>query len=102
MTYTIVLTRRARAELRHEIAWSARHWGPRHARTYAEALQRLMRRIAEQPFLFPLRPHWAQGVRAAPAKGNWIVYHVGTETRTVTVLGFPSIHHTADYTSEDL
>jgi plasmid stabilization system protein ParE len=101
MTYRIVLTPRAKLEFRHEIAYSERNWGRHHARSYSETLRATMRRIAEHPFLFAPKPQWGNTVRAAPCKGNWIVYHVAMEARTVTVLGFPSIYCTADY-SEDL
>lgn len=102
MTYRILMTPEADAEFKREVAYSARKWGKKHSLKYAESLWQFTQNIGHAPFAYPLKSWGQHAVRAGRHQGNWVVYRVLKETRTVQILGFPSRHRTTSYTSDDV
>jgi len=74
MTYRGLLTKEAKAELDHEIAYSKERWGSRHATAYKRELLERVRKIVRNPMLYPLNPDLGDGLRSVRHKGNYIIY----------------------------
>jgi plasmid stabilization system protein ParE len=99
--YCITITDEAEAEFDAEINYSVRRWGKRHALAYAQALRRAVRSIAEMPFAHPVRQEWGDGVRGQRYKGNLILYRTHHATKTIEIIGFPSIYRLPHPRGED-
>lgn len=92
MIYRYRLTSSATRELEHEIAYSAKHWGKRHAKSYRDGLFVIIRQIASTPYSYPERIEIGTGCRLARYKGNYIIYIVNEAERYVEIMAFPSVH----------
>lgn len=92
MVYRYRLTSSAARELEHEIDYSARHWGKRHAKSYRSGLFTLIRQIANKPFSYPERADVGAGYRLVRYKGNYIIYAVNEAEHCVEIIAFPSVH----------
>lgn len=92
MSYRYRLTSSAARELEHEIAYSAKHWGKRHAKSYRNRLFSLIRQIVDKPFSYPERVEIGSGHRLVRYKGNYIIYVVNEAEHYVEIIAFPSVH----------
>jgi plasmid stabilization system protein ParE len=92
MHYRFRLTSSAARELEHEIAYSAAHWGRKHASAYRLGLMVIIKHIAAHPFATPERPELGAGYRLVRYKGNYIVYCVNEAESMVEIMAFPSVH----------
>lgn len=92
MTYTIVITASAERELEHEIDYSTKKWGKRHAREYRRAIERQLQLIAMNPTLYPIKAELERPLRMVRFKGNYIIYWCDEAQRMMHVVGFPGIY----------
>jgi plasmid stabilization system protein ParE len=94
--YRYVILPRAIKQLEHEIAYSQRKWGKLHASQYRQEIMQQVRKIAQQPSIYAVKPEFGADVRAVRYKGNHIVYQIDESKKLMLIAGFPSI-----YTSRD-
>ena len=92
MRYRYKFARLATQELKQEIAYSSSRWGVRHAELYRQEVKALIVRIADNPFVYPLRPDIGHNVRLVRYKGNYLVYSVNEQEKQLEIITFSSIH----------
>jgi plasmid stabilization system protein ParE len=97
MVYRIDFTPEAKQELAHELSYSRRHWGSKHAADYRRAITSLIRQIAENPLRHAIKPTYGAGVRTLRYKGNYIVYRVIEAEKIVQIIGFPAVSRDVRY-----
>jgi len=92
MAYQYRLTPGAEREFEREIAYSAKHWGKRHAKLYRQGLLEIINSITSNPFLYPERSEIGAGYRLVRYKGNYIIYRVNESEQYIEIMAFPSAH----------
>lgn len=89
--YHYQLSETAAKKLEHEIAYSRKQWGAKHAAQYRRELLAVVRKISQSPTLFAERPEIGKGIRCVRFKGNYIVYQLNENKDGIIVLNFPSV-----------
>lgn len=92
--YRYQLSETAAKKLEHEIAYSRKKWGAKHAAQYRRELLALVRKISQSPTLFAERPEIGKGICCVRFKGNYIIYQLSEKKNGIIVLNFPSVNQT--------
>ena len=93
--YRYQLSETAAKKLEHEIAYSRKKWGAKHAAQYRRELLAVVRKISQSPTLFAERPEIGPGIRCVRFKGNYIVYQLNENEDGIIVLNFPSVNQSS-------
>lgn len=91
--YTIIFSRKAEAELEHEIEYSLLRWGANHAKKYQEELHLFINLLSDRPLIYPLQPRIGKGLRVAVFKGNRVIYRINKSSLTIRIVSILSTHH---------
>ena len=76
----VSLTRRAQRDVADILAYSLQQWGPEQELRHAEALQRALALIGENPLLGRARDDLRPGLRTYPIEPHLIFYEVRRNT----------------------
>lgn len=96
MNYKLIVHDEARHELRHETRYSARQWGPAHARRYSAELKARIRALATDAKLYALYDDALPDIRVMTYRGNRVVYVIDDPAGRVIVLAVIGIHQSVE------